>query len=157
MNYTVSLADGKGGTALISLPGTFRIRPHFALSELANTKTSEKVQFCYNAEVASFLDMIEEFRRWFNLPMTVNSCFRAPKFNASVGGDAKSLHLQARALDWGIRGHTEQQRKNVTEKWRELCLKYGKVGGINYYDWGYHLDDHEDYFSHHTFQVRDYR
>lgn len=136
-----------------------QIRPHFALKELANNKgDATKPQFIIDEKVDLFLDMIEEFRKWFNKPMNISSMFRQESFNASVGGDKNSAHLHGCALDWWMPGHTSEQRRNVTAKWEQLCKKYKVVGSLNYYSSGYHLEIYSDlWYGQEQFQIRDYR
>lgn len=134
-----------------------RIRKNFKLYELANNKGSAELpQFIINADVDLFLDMIQELRNWWAKSMTVNSCFRQAAYNKSVGGSSNSLHLKALALDWGVK-LTDAQRSKLRDKWADICQAHGRIGGINYYSWGVHLDAFEDNFGYKSFVVRDYR
>lgn len=135
------------------------IRDNFKLKELANNMGNElKPQFIIDEYVDKFLDMLQEFRKWYNKPMQINSCYRQPEFNKKVGGDSKSAHLHACAVDWQVKGHTELQRGNVRKKWEELCKKHKVIGSINLYSSGYHLEAFSDkWYSQKEFAVRDYR
>lgn len=153
---TVRFSFPTGAAFDVPIPDSIKIRKNFTLSELANNKAQDTVKFVYNRQVAEFLDCIQELRDWLNKPMQVNSCYRTARYNASCGGSSNSLHLDALALDWGV-VHTNAQRENVKKKWREICEKHGKVGGINIYSHGYHLDVNEEKFGYKSFVIRDYR
>ena len=155
--YNVEITWNSGAASVVQLDGATKLRANFTVEELANTKATDSVKLILNAEVMEFLDMIQEFRKWFNKSMTVSSFYRTASFNKSCGGSSNSLHLLALAMDWYIQGHTEQQRSNVKNKWEQICKAHGKIGGINYYTNGYHLDCAEDKFGYKTFQTRDYR
>jgi len=135
------------------------LRDNFSLKELANNQGDPlKPQFIIDAKVDLFLDMIQEFRKWYNKPMVVNSMFRQESFNKKCGGDPKSAHIHGCALDWWMPGHTNEQRRNVTAKWEQLCKKYKVIGAINYYSSGYHLEIYSDlWYGQKQFQVREYR
>ena len=159
MSITVRISDGHGNSFTAAVPEAFRIRKNFTLKELANTKAKDSVKFIYNPGVAEFLDELQEFRDWFNKPMTVNSCYRTAAFNASCGGSSNSAHLKGTAMDWGISGHTEKQRQNVINKWKAICAAHKVYGKINLYTNGYHLEAFSDkaYGATEPWRVVDYR
>jgi len=136
-----------------------QIRKNFTLKELANNKGNpSQPQFIIDKNVDLFLDMLQEFRNWYAKSMTINSCYRQAAYNKSVGGDSKSAHLHACAVDWAIKGHTQSQRTNVRNKWAEICATHGVVGSINFYTQGYHLEAFSDkWYGQKAFTVRDYR
>lgn len=85
-----------------------------------------------NQDVICFINMLEEFRIWYNRPMPVSSGYRTKKFNALVGGDKESLHLPARAADilypdeyskWSAERKL-QFLVNIRVKWFEICSRY---------------------------------
>lgn len=141
------------------MPTSYKLRKNFTLGELANNLGDPKLaQFIINDEVDTFLTMLQQFREWYNKPMTVNSCYRQQTFNKKVGGDKNSAHLRACALDWAIKGHTETQRMNVYKQWEMLCKLHKVVGAINYYTNGYHFEIYSDkWYGNKAFTVRDYR
>lgn len=156
-NYNVNITWPGGSVSTVSLGGATKLQTNFTVEELANTKASESVKLILNKDVMEFLEMLQEFRNWFNKPMTVSSFYRTKTFNQSCGGASNSLHLYGLAMDWWMPGHTTQQRLNVRNKWESICKSHGKIGGINYYTNGYHLDCAEDKFGAKSFVVRDYR
>lgn len=147
------------GTELkASLDPNLKIADHFKVSELANNKAYDECKFLISTQSLMFIEMVEEFRRWFNKSMTVSSCYRTPSYNKSVGGDANSAHLQACAMDWWIPGHTELQRNNVRSKWEEILKAHNVIGAINFYTNGYHLEAFSNlWYGQKAFTVRDYR
>ena len=147
-----------GKSSLITLDRELQIAKNFQLCELANNLAQDAVKMEFYPDFWDFINMVQLFRDWFNKPMIVNSCYRTKKYNASCGGASNSLHLKGLALDWGIKGHTAQQRANVTLKWRQICESRGHIGGINYYSGGYHLSyDEGRYFGASSFVIRDFR
>lgn len=142
-----------------TLPENYQLRKNFKLTELANNQGNKnEAQFIIDANVDTFLDMLQEFRLWFAKPMTINSCYRQSAFNKKVGGDAKSAHLHACAVDWAMKGHTEAQRTNVKNKWADICRAHNVIGSINFYKNGYHLEAFSDkWYGQKTFVVRDFR
>lgn len=135
-----------------------QLRKNFSLTELANNKGDKSIpQFIIDRYVDEFLDMLQEFRQWYAKPMTINSCYRQEKFNASVGGDSNSAHLHACAVDWWIPNHNQTQRTNVQNKWASICLSHHVIGAINFYTNGYHLEAYSDkWYNQKAFAARNY-
>lgn len=134
-----------------------RIVKNFSLAEMCNKEANEGIQLMLTPEIVEFAQEMQELRTWFNKPMTVNSWFRTVKYNKACGGASNSVHLDGRACDIGLPGLTDLQFQHFCDKWRQICEKHGKVGGINRYKWGLHFDDHEDKFGHSKFVIRDLR
>lgn len=103
-------------------------------------------------EITIFAQMVQEFRDWYNTPIKVNSWKRNIAENKKCGGSKNSAHLDGRALD---------ARLIITDtgisKWQDICLKFGKIGGINRYKTWTHFTDYEDKFGNKSFVIRDYR
>ena len=142
-------------STIVNLDKNTRLSPHFRLFEVANNKGDKSIeQMILSPRFDDFLGQIEEFRVWWNKPMNCNSCFRQVEYNRSIGGAENSLHLLALAFDWG-ESLTYSQRVAVYTKWREITTKAGRIGGINFYPWGCHIDSYEDLFGHRAFVIRD--
>lgn len=140
----------------LSLPLTWHVQKNFTLKELANNKAKESVKFISTPRSRTFMALIQEFREWYGMPMTVTSNYRTRSYNTQIGAAWNSLHLDALALDWKAQ-HADSMRSKVTAKWRDICKAHGEVGGINYYTHGYHFSIGEDKFGYRTFVLRDYR
>ncbi len=54
-------------------------------------------------------DKLQKIRDHFGAPVTINSAYRTPGYNAKVKGAKASYHLQGRAFDIVVRGHTPQE------------------------------------------------
>lgn len=103
-------------------------------------------------EQYEFAEMIQELRTWYGKPFKVNSWTRTVKHNKEVGGDICSIHLDGRATDISVKADS-----NMIEKWKEICKKHNKIGGINLYKTFTHFDNFEEKYGHKSFVIRDYR
>lgn len=150
------LIKNKAGYAVtVNMDKNTRLYPHFRLFELANNEGNNKLpQMLLTPENDDFMMLIEAFRSWWGKPMTCNSCYRQSGYNRTVGGASNSLHLDALAFDWGVQ-LTYAQRVAVYQQWYYITTRAGKVGGINFYPWGCHLDASENRFGHKSFVIRD--
>jgi len=80
--------------------------PNFSYEELTVTKTiyaNDVPEKLYSAFKNTALKM-EEIRKLFDAPITVNSCYRDPVVNAHVGGSKTSQHMKAEAADFEVKG-----------------------------------------------------
>lgn len=113
-----------------------QITPHFRLSEFANNADGGAV--ILNPDVILFIQMLEEFRIWYNRPMTITSGYRTKPFNKEVGGASNSYHLKGLAADVALpsvyysysKARKDQFLENVKEKWYEICKAHGKTGSV---------------------------
>lgn len=53
---------------------------------------------------AATLEVLENVRAHFGQPVTINSAYRCPNHNKSVGGASNSQHLYGRAADITVKG-----------------------------------------------------
>ena len=79
-----------------------KLSPHFTLEELTKTKTG--LSNIPNIEQTNQLrilcrDILEPIRNKIGMPLIVNSAFRSPYVNKSVGGVSTSQHLLGQAAD----------------------------------------------------------
>lgn len=54
-------------------------------------------------------DRLQKIRDHFGIPVTINSAYRTPEHNVKVKGAKASYHLQGRAFDIVVKGHTPQE------------------------------------------------
>lgn len=54
-------------------------------------------------------DKLQKIRNHFGAPVTINSAYRTPEYNAKVKGAKESYHLQGRAFDIVVKDHTPQE------------------------------------------------
>ena len=52
---------------------------------------------------------LQDIRSHFGAPVTINSAYRTPTYNAKVGGAKSSYHLKGQAFDIVVKGHTPQE------------------------------------------------
>ena len=132
---------------------------HFSLNEMANNQDGGKLVL--TPEVVRHAQMMEELRKWYNKPMNVNSWYRTKEFNASVGGDPNSCHLDGIATDIALPNLTAQRITNFTNKWKLICEKYGVIGGISLEPGWLHFDSNNNptrYGKSNTnFRITDFR
>lgn len=122
-----------------------RITDHFRLSEFANNEDGGAV--ILNQDVIMFIQMLEEFRIWYNRPMNITSGYRTAAYNKSVGGVSNSYHRKGLAADFRLpaaffkhsKARQEEFLHNVKSKWYEICEKHGKTGSVIWYDTIIHL------------------
>lgn len=100
-----------------------------------------------NRDVIEFIQMLEEFRVWYNRPMNITSGYRTPAFNKKIGGASNSEHPKGRAADFRLpidyysftNARKIQFLNNVKEKWYAICKAHGKCGSVIWYDSWIHL------------------
>ena len=131
------------------------ITKNFKVSELCNKLAKEDVKLVLSPEMIEHAEMMQELRDWYGKPLNVSSWYRTRRFNAFVGGDHRSAHLDGLATD--INNIPEGLYGAFESAWRAICVVHCKVGGVNLYDWGMHFCSNEDRFGHREFQVRDMR
>ena len=78
---------------------------------------------------------LENFARSMGRPITLNSAYRTPEYNASVGGARNSMHVQRKAADvqWGV--SSVQGRVDMIQKAIDAGLT-----GIGCYNSFMHVD-----------------
>ena len=54
-------------------------------------------------------DKLQKIRDHFDAPVTISSAYRTPGYNVKVKGAKASYHLQGRAFDIVVKGHTPQE------------------------------------------------
>lgn len=84
------------------------------------------------------LKLLEEIRKFFMAPVTINSACRCYDHNKKVGGSKRSQHLMGRAADITIKGVTPMAVSQLAE-----TLLMGN-GGIGTYNTFTHIDTRTD-------------
>ena len=85
---------------------------------------------------------LQVLRDYTGLSITVNSGYRSPEHNASIGGARKSRHKQGYAADIVIKG----MKPSGVHKLIEYLIAQGKMkqGGLGKYDTFTHYDIYFD-------------
>lgn len=86
-------------------------------------------------ELAKNLQVI---RNHFGKPIKINSGYRSPEHNKSIGGVSNSQHVKGKAADFVISGYTPQQIAHELENL--IALKKISQGGIGVYPNFVHYD-----------------
>ena len=88
------------------------------------------------ANILPTLRVVEMVRAQFGAT-TINSAYRAPAYNAAIGGETNSLHMQNRAIDFRCATGTPAQ-------WAEFLHQQRRAGvfkgGIGVYKTFVHVD-----------------
>ena len=86
-------------------------------------------------ELAFNLQIIREA---IGKPIIINSAYRTPEYNKSIGGASKSQHLLGKAADIRVSGLTAKELHQVIEG----LIKKGEIkeGGLGLYNTFVHYD-----------------
>jgi len=91
------------------------------------------------ANLFELANNLELLRAHFNAPITVNSAYRSPEYNASVKGSSKnSQHLLGKASDITVKGVSPDEVADAIEFLIEMRLM--KEGGLGRYNTFTHYD-----------------
>jgi uncharacterized protein YcbK (DUF882 family) len=114
-----------------------KLTENFSLSEF-KCKDGSEVPNEYLNNVIELAKNLQVLRDEIKKPITINSAYRSPKYNAKVGGAKNSQHLVAKASDLRVSGITPKELANVIER----LIKEGKMkqGGIGIYKTFTHYD-----------------
>lgn len=80
------------------------------------------------------IQILEDLRTNFNVPVHINDGCRCPTHNKQVGGEPKSQHMVGRAADVTVLGHSPNEVQEY------LMSKYSDQYGIGRYDTFTHVD-----------------
>lgn len=86
-------------------------------------------------ELAANLQIL---RNHIEKPIKINSSYRTPEHNRSVGGSTRSQHTQAKAADISIKGLNPKKVYDIIEKLQEDGKM--KQGGLGLYNTFVHYD-----------------
>jgi uncharacterized protein YcbK (DUF882 family) len=86
-------------------------------------------------KTARFMEEVREYLG--NQPMKVNSWYRCPEWNTTVGGASDSYHMKGQAVDFTIKTMTPRQ---VQAKLRKIWGASGIVKGLGAYKGFTHVD-----------------
>ncbi len=110
--------------------GTKKLTPHFKVSEFACKDGSDTILID-----TMLVYYLEKIRDHFGKAITINSAYRSPAYNASIGGASESQHVNGMAADIMISGVIPQ-----------AIADYANVlgmGGIGVYKTFTHVDTRE--------------
>ena len=118
-----------------------KITPNFDLKEFA-CKDGTPVPEKYMYNVILLAQQLQVIRDAIGKPIKINSAYRTPTYNKSVGGASKSQHLTASAADLNVSGLRPTELKEVIEG----LIAQGKIlqGGVGLYNNFVHYDIYFD-------------
>jgi zinc D-Ala-D-Ala carboxypeptidase len=111
------------------------ITKNFTLGELTKTKTGQEnipnVQQRINL-IALAKNVLQPLRDLYKNPITINSAFRNPTVNKSVGGAPTSQHMKGEAAD--ITAGNKEENKKLFELIRDN-LQFDQLINEKDYSW----------------------
>jgi len=107
-----------------------QLTPSFNLIEFA-CHDGQNVPTELIPNVQELANQLQVIRDYIGEPLRINSGYRSPSHNKSVGGKKNSYHLKAMAADLTTKNKTPKQLAAIIEKL--IAEKKIKQGGIGIY------------------------
>lgn len=108
-----------------------RLTQNFTLREF-KCKDGTRVPDHLMDNVIELAENLQELREFLGEPIKVNSSYRTPEHNQSVGGSVRSQHLLAKAADIRVKDIDTEDLYLIIEKLIEQgCMKEGGLGLYN--------------------------
>lgn len=101
-------------------------------------RNGTKVPAQYMDNVKELAKNLQVLRDFIGEPVRVNSGYRTPAYNKSVGGKSASQHLQAKAADITAKSYTPKQLADIIKGL--IISKKMKQGGVGVYPGFVHYD-----------------
>ena len=114
-----------------------KVTANFSRSEFECSDGSEMPLEVFN-NVILLAENLEVLRAHFNTPVNINSAYRSPVYNRTVGGAVNSQHLSGRAADVVMDGITPSEVADAIEFLIDVGMM--KEGGVGRYDTFTHYD-----------------
>jgi len=114
-----------------------KLTTNFHRSEFECTDGSEMPLEVFN-NVIEVAENLEVLRAHFNTPVNINSAYRSPVYNRSVGGAVNSQHLSGKAADVVMDGIPPSEVADAIEFLIDCGLM--KEGALGRYDTFTHYD-----------------
>ncbi len=123
--------------ALITEPNVLQLSTNFHVREFKCKDGSEVPdQYLCNAQkVAAQLQILRDY---LDEPISINSAYRSPEYNAKIGGAKNSQHLLANAADITVKSKTPKQLAAFIEKL--IAQKKLAIKGMGVYPGFIHID-----------------
>ena len=109
-----------------------QITPHFRLSEFVRSDTATRLGIDNSindpeiiANIKNLCEhVLEPLRAYANCPILINSGYRCPQLNATVGGSRRSQHMKGEACDIRI---TDSATGNRWFRWMKENLPFDQL------------------------------
>lgn len=115
-------------TFSLKAEGNKPLSENFKVKEFRCKDGSDKILI----DVDFVRSYLQDIRSHFGAPVTINSAFRTPTYNAKVGGASASYHLKGQAFDIVVKGHDPEE---VARYAQSIGVK-----GVIQYDTFTHVD-----------------
>lgn len=114
-----------------------RLTENFWLSEY-QSKDGASTPLELIPNIKENADNLQVLRDYFDAPIMINSGYRSPSHNKSIGGAKYSQHLQGKASDIVVKGYTPKEVFNAIEQ----LISEGRMkqGGLSEYNTFVHYD-----------------
>lgn len=115
------------------------LTPHFRIQEFDSHDGIEYPATWVESRLIPLCHVLERVREELGShPIGIISGFRSPEHNAAIGGASASQHMQGRAADIAVNGHTpEQVHAVILRLFHEGEIE---VGGLGVYASWVHVD-----------------
>ena len=114
-----------------------KLTENFSLQEF-NCKDGSDIPNNILPNVIELAKNLQVLRNYINKPITINSGYRSPRYNAKIGGVKNSQHIKGKAADIVVKGMTPKEVALIIEG----LIENGKIkqGGIGVYSNFTHYD-----------------
>lgn len=114
-----------------------KLTENFSLQEF-NCKDGSDIPNNILPNIIELAKNLQVLRNYINKPITINSGYRSPRYNAKIGGVKNSQHVKGKAADIVVKGMTPREVALVLEG----LIESGKIkqGGIGIYSNFTHYD-----------------
>lgn len=114
-----------------------KITKNFSLEEF-KCKDGSDIPNDVIPNIIELANNLQVLRDAIGKPITINSGYRSPKYNAKIGGVKNSQHVKGKASDLRVAGITPKELALIIEN----LIKQGKMkeGGIGVYPTFTHYD-----------------
>ena len=114
-----------------------KLTENFSLHEF-NSKDGEEMPQMVFYNVQKLANQLQIIRNHIKKPININSGYRSPKHNASIGGVSNSQHLLGKAVDLSVKGLSSRMLYAAIED----LINNGHIlqGGLGLYNTFVHYD-----------------
>ena len=118
-----------------------KITKNFSLEEF-KCKDGSDIPNDVIPNIIELANNLQVLRDAIGKPITINSGYRSPKYNAKIGGVKNSQHVKGKASDLRVAGVTPKELALIIEG----LIEQGKIkqGGIGVYPTFTHYDTYFD-------------
>ena len=108
-----------------------RVTENFTLDEF-QSKDGALMPDDVLENIIELAENLQILRDYLKAPIRINSAYRSPEHNKSVGGASRSKHLLGQAADITSDGYTPKQVHETIEKLiKDGSIKQGGLGSYN--------------------------